>query len=636
MSTFLGFFSYLMPIGSTVAGVQSMLSSNLTACSWQIVRQSVIPNSVFGTLANAANAFDMNSTTQAGGGGTGNIGCVTPTAFLPTVMYVQVNNDGGGSAPFSFDLEYSINSGSTWQTLQTWTNQNVWTNMERRRYVVYGATAQTYWRMNVSASNGANTYITEWTLEDQNGNWLTNTTFLDMIPPTTEFIGNSVARDVLRIIVNSNSINMLSVAELFTPLPQMYLFDTPIGGAVTLSVHIANTVSYVGTAGNTAEQNARGLYEALKNTSDSDFALWNWTWLTSLQGTAGGGYIQATQITPATNVAMTSTNITSHLRGSYSNAPMVQGSQLAPQNGVTIDLINGFVFYLQVCSRGIALAIKTNSSYVTPVHACYGDNPSALAQIPTADIPGIPCTPIDLFVGTDQATDQTGAMGYTSHWWGVVNAWSGSTGNWGMQGVDNSTYNSSSIWSHHQVPGQIQDFGSSSYATSGIETVNMSMDGEGLFNGGDSGLIYSVHRMSCNPTIQYPAVSYPYYPAYGRLTGPAYANLDWYKFVGSLSDEQLIFSPSTDYTTTITLQGLPTDTTINVTDAIGFPTTGFIFIDGEIIQYTGITPTAFTGCTRGMYLTTGQGLFPGTTVFIGGWFVKIQNGLLFAGYQLPV
>ena len=626
-----------MPIGSTVAGVQSMLSSNLTACSWQIVRQSVIPNSVFGTLANAANAFDMNSTTQAGGGGTGNIGCVAPTAFLPTVMYVQVNNDGGGSAPFSFDLEYSINSGSTWQTLQTWTNQNVWTNMERRRYVVYGATAQTYWRMNVSASNGANTYITEWTLEDQNGNWLTNTTFLDMIPPTTEFIGNSVARDVLRIIVNSNSINMLPVAELFTPLPQMYLFDTPIGGAVTLSVHIANTVSFVGTAGNTAEQNARGLYEALKNTSDSDFALWNWTWLTSLQGTGGAGYIQATQITPATNVAISSTNITSHLRGSYSNAPMVQGSQLAPQNGVTIDLINGFVFYLQVCSRGIALAIKTNSSYVTPVHACYGDNPSTLAQIPTADIPNIPCTPIELLVGTDQATNQTGAMGYTSHWWGVAAPWSGSTGNWGMMTVDSSQYYSSSIWSHHQVPGQIQDFGSSAYATSGIESINMSMDGEGLFNGGDSGLIYSIHRMSCNPTIQYPIVAYPYnYSASGRLTGPAYANLDWYKFVGSLSDEQVIFSPSTDYTTTITLQGLSTDTTINVTDAIGFPTTGFIFIDGEIIQYTGITPTAFTGCTRGMYLTTGQGLFPGTTVFIGGWFVKIQNGLLFAGYQLPV
>lgn len=635
MSTFLGFFSYLMPIGSTVAGVQSMLKSNLQACSWQVVRQSVIPNSTFGTLANAANAFDMNSTTQAGGGGTGNIGCVAPTAFLPTVMYVQVNNDGGGSAPFSFDLEYSINSGSTWQTLQTWTNQNVWTNMERRRYIVYGATAQTYWRMNVSASNGANTYITEWTLENQNGNWLTNSTFLDMIPPTTEFIGNSVARDVLRITVNSSSINMLSVSELFTPLPQMYMFDTPAAGAVTLSVHIANTVSFVGTAGNTAEQNARGLYEAIKNSADSDFALWNWVWLTSLQGTAGGGYIQAAQITPATNVAITSTNITSHLRGSYCNAPMVQGSQLAPVNGVTIDLINGFVFYLQVCSRGIALAIKTNSSYVTPVHACYGDNPSALAQIPISDISSIPCTPIDLFVGTDEPTNQTGAYGYTSHWWGVANAWSNSTAYWGMAPIDNGQYNSASIWSHHQVPGQIQDFGNTSYATNGIASINMSMDGEGLFNGGDSGLIYSVHRMSANPTIQYPNIANSYDATAARLTGPAYANLDWYKFVGSLSDEQVIFSPSTDYTTAITIQGLPTDTTINVSDAIGFPTTGFLFIDGEIIQYNGITPTAFTSCTRGMYLTSPQGLFPGTTVFIGGWYVKIQNGLLFAGYQLP-
>jgi len=50
---------------------------------------------------------------------------------------------------------------------------------------------------------------------------------------------------------------------------------------------------------------------------------------------------------------------------------------------------------------------------------------------------------------------------------------------------------------------------------------------------------------------------------------------------------------------------LDTDTTINVEDTTGFllpvPSAGFltyIRIDDEVIQYTGLTPTSFTGCTR--------------------------------------
>jgi hypothetical protein len=40
-------------------------------------------------------------------------------------------------------------------------------------------------------------------------------------------------------------------------------------------------------------------------------------------------------------------------------------------------------------------------------------------------------------------------------------------------------------------------------------------------------------------------------------------------------------------------------TTINVTDTTGFPSTGTLLIDGEIITYSGKTSTSFTGCTRG-------------------------------------
>jgi hypothetical protein len=39
-------------------------------------------------------------------------------------------------------------------------------------------------------------------------------------------------------------------------------------------------------------------------------------------------------------------------------------------------------------------------------------------------------------------------------------------------------------------------------------------------------------------------------------------------------------------------------TTVNVVSTTGFPSVGFISIDLEIIKYTGITATSFTGCTR--------------------------------------
>lgn len=46
------------------------------------------------------------------------------------------------------------------------------------------------------------------------------------------------------------------------------------------------------------------------------------------------------------------------------------------------------------------------------------------------------------------------------------------------------------------------------------------------------------------------------------------------------------------------------DTTITVDSTVGFSTTGTIVIDAEIITYTGLTSTTFTGCTRGVLEST--------------------------------
>jgi hypothetical protein len=54
-----------------------------------------------------------------------------------------------------------------------------------------------------------------------------------------------------------------------------------------------------------------------------------------------------------------------------------------------------------------------------------------------------------------------------------------------------------------------------------------------------------------------------------------------------------------DFSTTLSANINNTQTTIAVVTTSGFSSAGAIFIDAELITYTGITATSFTGCTRG-------------------------------------
>ena len=87
-------------------------------------------------------------------------------------------------------------------------------------------------------------------------------------------------------------------------------------------------------------------------------------------------------------------------------------------------------------------------------------------------------------------------------------------------------------------------------------------------------------------------------------------NLDQYLKVDNLVPEVIV-----GFTTT-TASISTTDTTINVSSTKGFPSEyGLLKIDDEIISYTGITSTSFTGCIRG---------FSG----ISGYNVGISSSLL--------
>lgn len=67
-------------------------------------------------------------------------------------------------------------------------------------------------------------------------------------------------------------------------------------------------------------------------------------------------------------------------------------------------------------------------------------------------------------------------------------------------------------------------------------------------------------------------------------------------------------------TTTVSSSVVPADTIVNVASTASFPTSGTIIIDTEYISYTGVTPTSFTGCTRGLFNTAAAAHSPAATV----------------------
>lgn len=70
-------------------------------------------------------------------------------------------------------------------------------------------------------------------------------------------------------------------------------------------------------------------------------------------------------------------------------------------------------------------------------------------------------------------------------------------------------------------------------------------------------------------------------------------------YPASLDDVVSLFESGNNLATSLSVAVLVGDATINVLSTTGFPSTGSISIDAEIIYYTGKTGTTFTGCVRG-------------------------------------
>jgi len=94
---------------------------------------------------------------------------------------------------------------------------------------------------------------------------------------------------------------------------------------------------------------------------------------------------------------------------------------------------------------------------------------------------------------------------------------------------------------------------------------------------------------------------------------------------GTATGSMTFYSPAWGLGSTVNVSNASTTTsgsinssvtTINVASTSGFPTTGTILIDSEVITYGGVTGTSFTGCTRAAQSTTAASHNSGVTVYL--------------------
>lgn len=644
MSTLLKYDARTISLGLTAYDTLADFKTFLTTYGWQVVQQSVSITSYLGSMTTPSNAFDYSFATLATSAAALplQLGCQGSTGLAITKCFIL-----GGvtptNSPKDFTIEYSDN-GSSWTTALTVTNETQWYGYERKGYSWSSVGSHTYWRINVSARNGGSTLeIYELHFEDASGQCYGGLATLTVIPPNTESIGDSHAREAVRFEINNTgtTLTVHPVMQLLTDQPFVVMIYEKTAGAVACAVTLngATVTGATGGAGNTAAQNLRLLYEAIRESADANFTAYDWLYQPAAPQNANDttAMIYGVQKTPGPNVTFSvNANTNGFVTGVYAKACIqaCNGYKIIAAHQLTIDLTNGFICYWQLNARGFGLGIKTNVAYNGPIHACYADHTKAVASMPTGM--GVQCTPIELVVGIDNASTSTSSLYGFSHTWGI----SSSKPATGFMTAPYWPAVASGYGGHPFSNGSWRDrFYDAAFTTDTYAGSAPQMYGSSVWFGADAvGNDFQVHRTQAVAPYSYTVSLGHENFANATFYAPPLDIGDWYKFTGTASNEALVVVADNVQFSTITsnLDATTLYTSLSVADGTKYNAGGGeVIIDDEIFTYTGVSSNTLTGVTRGVYGSAKAKHYSGDRCSQGLWFTIINGGALLAGYIKP-
>jgi len=466
-----------------------------------------------------------------------------------------------------------------------------------------------------------------------------NPTRLFVIPPATEEIGNAQCREVLYMEFGDNYINWRPVTEALLPYPQIVLLTPKTGGsssnAITLDGVTVTQDPATLASGNTASQNLRFLYEALASSTDPKISDWDWVYSypTPNPGTSDdtSPHVVGIRKTAVANVVITpNANVTVGVIGDYA-APGIQNqavSNYCIPESLTTDLVNGCIYFMQISSRGIALAVRTNAAYTGPLHACWGNHNRAVSLVPESGKFSKFISPIELLVGADGNSSNLGSTARPAKTWGRHSYFKKTSAEMSSHPFTKTILAQNGFMDSCLTTGSNGDEVIPLLASSIWTTTD---------NVGDD---FQVHRISMAGNYSRTVTSIFVSPIYvGRSSVvPAIELDDWYKFRGTATDENLQFVADTVSSGMLaqTIDGSSDYPSILLASTAGLAAAGCVVVENEAIEYTGISGNSIIGCSRGMYATPRVRHFQGAAVYQGLWFIKINGGALYAGTSRPV
>lgn len=465
--------------------------------------------------------------------------------------------------------------------------------------------------------------------------------YSDLIPPAGESIGSGTFREVVRLHFPNNTTMTIGSYQacIANAYGQAIRLTAKTAGAVAAGVTIngVTVLGAVGSAGSSANDNLRALYYALRDSVDPVITDWTFDY-------NNADVLVCTRKTIAAPVACSgNANVTYADHG----RPVLAGARSGRATidatygySVTVDLTNGFAYYMVVFSRSIVLGTKCLSGTYGPVFASYSDHADAVAAVPAGGL----CSPIELWVGKcDEASGK--AYAKPTHWWAIGYAYfskleaDATTTTIGSTADDGDAH----PFTYGIAPGVPTDawltfdngFGNS-YPREMLfgELSNQDLGGANDFRMNGA---FKVSPVRSDNASEYYNVANNF--TYRFISG---ANLvDVYKWHGTDSNEACVYSqvyPALASYPTLA-QNLDATTaypSIALSSVAGLPGQGSLIFGGEGFDYTGLAGNSVTGVTRGANGTAQSRHFIGDTAFPVTWFLKVNNGALCCGPLKPV
>ena len=467
--------------------------------------------------------------------------------------------------------------------------------------------------------------------------------YSDFLPPTGESVGNSFVKEYLRIYFTATTTQFGSYQKTTANAwAQSFVLTAKTAGAVAAAVTIdgALVTGATGSAGSTAVDNLRALYYALIDSGNATILGWKFSYNGTDTITAENSAITtAKTITPNANINYIAQQ-DPILSGRKSGFALVD---TAGGYSVTHDLVNGFIYFLQINSRSVTLATKTLVGYYGPAGGTYVDHSSIDSQNPNPTL----CSPIELLV--HGYANAYYAVAKPTHYWAQ-------TGNQYLNGVAGpasypstnsetytaiAAYEGRTDWQPFSGAGRIYSltdvgiaYGSGPGAPAYYDGVNLA--NEMLVTSGCSSDNFTIHQVGAavwsSGTPRQNSVRYL----------PSLRCPDVFRWVGAQPSELLALAPSPAdvcaFATTLNMvmDATTAYTTITLTSTSGLDATGgAVDIGGEIVTFTGITGSTITGCSRAYNGTPQIRHRVGDPVTKLSWFLKIQNGALLCGSVRP-